>query len=115
MDMEDFFDAEKKQLNEYRKKIQHDNSAEMSGSKKRITAHDIYDHSRYIQDTLEEMDRNRQHMCSTLASLANKFSEEEVRMAYNAKSNKFCFLFQKIYDDILDIAFEQRQLVKKIR
>jgi hypothetical protein len=114
MDIENFFDAEKKQLNEYKKKIHYDNSAE-SGSRKRITSRDICDNGKYIQDTLEEMERNRQCICRNLISLANKFSEEEVRMAYNTKINRFWMLFQNIYDNIKGIAFEQQQLVKKNR
>lgn len=102
--IEKFYTEETKKLDYYKILL----------AKKKLTRREINDNANHIQETLEAIDYTFGELMRVVRMQTIFFPDEEDRTYYDNKINKVCFLFNDIYQDIQDVAFEEQDLTKNI-
>lgn len=80
----------------------------------RLTTQEINYHASDIQDDLEVFEENFAELVRISRTMTGLFSHEEDRCDYDNKIDGACTLFNQIYQDIEDIAFEEQNLAKTL-
>jgi hypothetical protein len=81
---------------------------------KRLTAKEVQYHATDIQESLEKFEENFAELIRIARMMIQFFPDRKDRRDYDNKINGACTLFNQIYQDIQDVAFEEQSLVKKI-
>ena len=114
-DIENFYYREKRQLDNNKIVIEKINASIAIDSQKKIRTEEMRDHAVGIRDELKEIKERHESLYEELRFLATRFTDEDEKMFYHIRINKFCSLFNKISYDIRKIREMQKVLVKKIR
>lgn len=80
----------------------------------RLTTQVIYYHTNDIQDALEVFEEKFGELIRIARMMTEFFPDKQDRWDYDNKIDGACTLFNQIYQDIEDIAFEEQNLTKTL-